>query len=119
MQSIDALSRHSFKRGGETRPATTLINVTGSDCKALPNKQGESLPHEDPNEGQASERLYPSAVPSGFINHASSSSHATTTTNNKQLAIVWSSRKMSCELTLFALKLDGLLHSSLLHDFCI
>jgi hypothetical protein len=52
-----------------TRPATTLINVKGSDCKVLPNKHGESLPHEAPNEGQASERLYPSAVPSSFINH--------------------------------------------------
>jgi hypothetical protein len=52
-----------------TRPDMTLINVTGSDCKVLPNKQGESLPHEAPNEGQASNRLYPSAVPSGFINH--------------------------------------------------
>jgi hypothetical protein len=100
-----------------TRPATTLTNVTGSGCKVLPNKQGESLPHEAPNEGQASERLYPSAVPSGSINHEFFQSYQDDdnkqqTTNNKQLAIVWSSRKMSCELTLFALKLDGLLHSS-------
>jgi hypothetical protein len=29
-----------------TRPATTLMNVKGSDCKVLPNKQGKSLPHE-------------------------------------------------------------------------
>jgi hypothetical protein len=47
----------------------TLINVKGSDCKVLPNKQGKSLPHEAPNEGQASERLYLSAMPSSFINH--------------------------------------------------
>ena len=61
-----------------TRPATTLINVKGSDCPPWrcikkkthggPNKQGESLSHEAPNEGQAGERLYPSAVPLGFIN---------------------------------------------------
>jgi hypothetical protein len=35
----------------------------------MPNKLGESLPHEAPNEGQASERLYPFADPSGFVNH--------------------------------------------------
>ncbi len=77
----------------------------------MPNKLGESLPHEAPNEGQASERLYPFANPSGFVNHEFFQSCKDD--DNKRLVIACSSRKMSCELTLFALKLDEeLLHSS-------
>lgn len=85
----------------------------------IPNKLGESLPHEDPNEGEDSERLYPSADPSGFVNHEFSQSYKDD--NNKRLVIACSSPKMSCELALFALKLDEeLLHSSFASwNFCI
>ena len=69
----------------------------------IPIKQGESLPHEAPNEGQAIERLYPSAIPSGFINHEFSQSCKDD--DNKRLVTACSSRTMSCELALFALKL--------------
>jgi hypothetical protein len=76
-----------------------------------PIKLGESLPHEAPNEGQASERLYPSAVPSGFVNHEFFQSCKDD--DNKRLVTACSSRTMSCELALFALKQDEeLLHTS-------
>jgi hypothetical protein len=76
-----------------------------------PTKLGESLPHEAPNEGQAGERLHPSADPSGFVNHEFFQSCKDD--DNKRLVIACSSRKMSCEIAFFALKLDEeLLHSS-------
>ena len=85
----------------------------------IPIKLGESLPHEAPNEGQASERLHPSAVPSGFVNHEFFQSCKED--DNKQLVTACSSWKMSCELALFALKLDEELLFSLFASwsFCI
>ena len=72
---------------------------------------GESLPYEAPNEGQASVRFYPSVVPSGFVNREFFQSCKDD--DNKRLVTACSSRTMSCELALFALKLDEeLLHSS-------